>query len=211
MFFPGHRVTGSPGRCEPLRTSVATKGWYPLTAIDPHAPSPSSAGQSYDAQHGTGPVSKPSLVQPVGCRRVMSTGIGITLVAAGVILRFAVPATFTYSLQVHVAAVIVMLAGVFCLLMSLLVWGPLSRRLLCGQTAPAAPAGDRSARQHRRRHLHHPLPAHHTIDPAVLAKVTPNRAKVTPNRWLRESASLPRTAWLSRTAWPSASGPEVVC
>jgi hypothetical protein len=99
-----------------------------LTAIDPHAPLPSSAGQSYAAQHGTGPVNIPSLVQPVGCRRVMSTGIGITLVAVGVILRLAVPATFTYGLKVHVVAVIVILAGVFGLLMSLLVWGPLSRR-----------------------------------------------------------------------------------
>ena len=58
----------------------------------------------------------------------MSTGVGITLVAAGAILRFAVPATFIHGLNVHVVGVIVMLAGVIGLLLSLLVWGPLSRR-----------------------------------------------------------------------------------
>jgi hypothetical protein len=73
-------------------------------------------------------VNSPSLVQPVGCRRVMSTGVGITLVTAGAILRLAVPATFIHGLNAHVAGVIVMLAGVFGLLLSLLVWGPLSRR-----------------------------------------------------------------------------------
>jgi hypothetical protein len=68
-------------------------------------------------------VSRPSLVQPVDGRPVVSTGVGITLVVAGAILRFAVAATF-----VHVPGVIVMLAGVFALLLSLLVWGPLNRR-----------------------------------------------------------------------------------
>jgi hypothetical protein len=73
-------------------------------------------------------VNNPGLVQPVGCRRVMSTGVGITLVTAGAILRFAVPATFIHGLNGHVVGVIVMLAGVFGLLLSLLVWGPLNRR-----------------------------------------------------------------------------------
>jgi hypothetical protein len=73
-------------------------------------------------------VNRPSLVQPVGCRRVMSTGVGITLIAVGAILRFAVPATFIPGLNVHVVGVIVMLAGVLGMLLSLLVWGPLSRR-----------------------------------------------------------------------------------
>jgi hypothetical protein len=58
----------------------------------------------------------------------MSTGVGITLVAAGAILRFAVPATFIAGLNVHVIGVIVMLVGVFGLLLSLLVLAPLSRR-----------------------------------------------------------------------------------
>jgi hypothetical protein len=73
-------------------------------------------------------VSSRSLVLPVDGRRMISTGAGIILVAAGAILRFAVPATFTHGLNVHVAGVIVMLAGVFGLLLSLLVWGPLDRR-----------------------------------------------------------------------------------
>lgn len=73
-------------------------------------------------------MNRPSLVQPVDCRRVMSTSVGIVLVAAGAILRFAVPATYILGLNVHVVGVIVMLAGVIALLLSLLVWGPLSRR-----------------------------------------------------------------------------------
>ncbi len=72
-------------------------------------------------------MNRPSLVQPVGCRRVISTSVGVTLVTAGAILRFAVPATLAHGLNVHVVGVIVMLAGVFGLLLSLLVWGPLSR------------------------------------------------------------------------------------
>ena len=70
----------------------------------------------------------PSLVQPVGCAAVMSTGVGIVLVAAGAILRFAVPATFIHGLNLRVVGVFVMLAGVIALLLSLLVLGPLSRR-----------------------------------------------------------------------------------
>jgi hypothetical protein len=70
------------------------------------------------------PVNRPSLVQPVDGRPVVSTGVGITLVVAGAIMHFAVTAT-----SVHVAGVIVMLVGVFALLLSLLVWGPLARRL----------------------------------------------------------------------------------
>jgi hypothetical protein len=53
----------------------------------------------------------------------MSTGIGVVLVVAGVILRFAVA-----SSAAQVAGVIVTLAGIFALLLSLLVWGPLNRR-----------------------------------------------------------------------------------
>ena len=68
-------------------------------------------------------MNRPSLVQPVDGRSVVSTGVGITLVVAGAILRFAVTAMFA-----HVAGVIVMLAGIFALLLSLLVWGPLRRR-----------------------------------------------------------------------------------
>jgi hypothetical protein len=58
----------------------------------------------------------------------MSTGAGIALVAAGAIVRFAVPATFIHGLDPRVVGAIVMLAGVIALLLSLLVWGPLNRR-----------------------------------------------------------------------------------
>ena len=73
-------------------------------------------------------MNRPGLVQPVGCGQVMSTGAGIALVAAGAIVRFAVPATFIHGLDPRVAGVILMLAGVIALLLSLLVWGPLNRR-----------------------------------------------------------------------------------
>jgi hypothetical protein len=69
-----------------------------------------------------------SPVQPVGCWQAITTGAGIVLVAAGAILCFAVPATFIHGLDLRVAGVIVMLPGVVALLLSLLVWGPLSRR-----------------------------------------------------------------------------------
>ena len=73
-------------------------------------------------------MNRPGLVQPVGCGQVMSTGAGIALVAAGAVVRFAVPATFIHGLDPRVVGVILMLAGVIALLLSLLVWGPLNRR-----------------------------------------------------------------------------------
>jgi hypothetical protein len=73
-------------------------------------------------------VSNRGLVVPVDGRRMISTAVGVALIAAGAILRFAVPATFAYGLSAHVVSVIVMLAGIFGLLLSLLVWGPLDRR-----------------------------------------------------------------------------------
>ena len=70
-------------------------------------------------------------------------GVGIALVAAGAILRFAVPAAFIHGLNLQVVGVIVMLVGVSALLLSLLVWGPLSRRHNHSggyvSTEPAAP------------------------------------------------------------------------
>jgi hypothetical protein len=73
-------------------------------------------------------VSNRGLVVPADGRRMISTAVGVTLIVAGAILRFAVPATFAYGLSAHVMSVIVMLAGIFGLLLSLLVWGPLNRR-----------------------------------------------------------------------------------
>ena len=73
-------------------------------------------------------MNRPSPVQPVDFRPVVSTGVGIALVVVGAILRFAATARFAHVLNAHVARVIVMLVGVFALLLSLLVWGPLNRR-----------------------------------------------------------------------------------
>jgi len=73
-------------------------------------------------------VSNRGLVVPVDSRRMISTAVGVILVAAGVIVRFAVPATFAYGLPAHAVSVIMMLAGILGLLLSLLVWGPLDRR-----------------------------------------------------------------------------------
>ena len=67
-------------------------------------------------------------VQPAGGRRVMSTGAGVTLIAVGAILRFALAPGSPHGLNVHVVGVVLILAGVLGLLLSLLVWGPLSRR-----------------------------------------------------------------------------------
>ena len=102
-------------------------------------------------------MSNRGLVVPVDRRRMISTAIGITLIAVGAILRFAVPATFTYGLNAHVVSVIVMLAGIFGLLLSLLVWGPLDRRRNhyggFGRTVPPPGSGmpARTSRQRRAR------------------------------------------------------------
>jgi multisubunit Na+/H+ antiporter MnhG subunit len=63
---------------------------------------------------------------------MMSIGAGVTLIAAGGILRFAVATTSTHGLNVHVVGVILILAGVLGLLLSLL-WGAMTRR----RTRPA--------------------------------------------------------------------------
>jgi hypothetical protein len=54
-------------------------------------------------------------------------GTGITLIAAGGILRFAVATTSTHGLNVHVVGVILILAGALVLLLSLL-WGVVLNR-----------------------------------------------------------------------------------
>ena len=67
-----------------------------------------------------------SPAQPGGSR-AMSIGAGVTLIAAGGILRFAVATTSTHGLNVHVVGVILILAGVLGMMLSLL-WGALNRR-----------------------------------------------------------------------------------
>ena len=99
------------------------------------------------------PVSNRGLVVLVDGRRMISTVVGIILVAAGAILRFAVPATFTHGLNAHVAGVVVMLAGILGLLLSLLVWGPLGRRNHDGGSGrghPRPAANTRRTGRHRR-------------------------------------------------------------
>jgi hypothetical protein len=73
-------------------------------------------------------VSNRGLVVPVDGRRMISTVVGVILIAAGVILRFTAPATFAYGLNAHAVSLILMLAGILGLLLSLLVWGPQGRR-----------------------------------------------------------------------------------
>jgi hypothetical protein len=58
---------------------------------------------------------------PAAGRRVMSTGVGITLMAVGAILRFALGAGSPHGLNVHVVGVVLILAGVLSLLLALLV------------------------------------------------------------------------------------------
>src|ERR1700729_4123872 len=72
------------------------------------------------------PVNGPA--QPPGGRGMMSIGAGVTLITAGSILRFAIATTSTHGLNIHVVGVILILVGVLGLLLSLLVWGPLTRR-----------------------------------------------------------------------------------
>jgi hypothetical protein len=63
--------------------------------------------------------------QSVGLR-AMSTGTCIALIAVGAILRYAVSATSSHGVNIHVVGLIVLLAGVLGLLLSLVVWGPLN-------------------------------------------------------------------------------------
>ena len=93
--------------------------------------------------NGQGPPS-----QSVG-RVAMGTGTCVALIAVGAILRYAVTATSSHGVNIHVVGLIVLLAGVLGLLLSLLVWGPLNpaRRRASdpvgyeARTPPAPPAG----------------------------------------------------------------------
>jgi hypothetical protein len=114
-------------------------------------------------------VNGPSLVQPVGCRQVMTTGAGIVLVAAGAILSFAVPATSVHGLDLRVVGVIVMLPGVIALLLSLLVWRPLSRRRRNRESALQTDTQDRD--------IGHPNPPSATMGLVTIALVVPACAR----------------------------------
>ena len=56
------------------------------------------------------------------------SGAGITLIAAGGILRFTVATTSTHGLNVHVVGLILILAGLLGLVLSLIAWVLLNRR-----------------------------------------------------------------------------------
>jgi hypothetical protein len=58
--------------------------------------------------------------RPADGRRVMSTGVAITLIAVGAILRFALAPGSPHGLNVHVVGVVLILAGALGLLLSLL-------------------------------------------------------------------------------------------
>jgi hypothetical protein len=72
---------------------------------------------------------------PMARRRVMSTGVGITLIAVGAILRFALAGGSPHGLNVHVVGVVLILAGVLGLVLSLLLGrgGPRRPRSLVRQ------------------------------------------------------------------------------
>jgi hypothetical protein len=65
----------------------------------------------------------------------MSTGAGITLIAVGAILRFALAGGSPHGLNVHVVGVVLILAGILGLLLSLLLGrgGPRRPRSLVRQ------------------------------------------------------------------------------
>ena len=65
-------------------------------------------------------------VQPAGGKWVTVAGAGIGLIAAGVILWFAVAAGSPHGLNVHAAGIVLMLAGALGLLLALLIRGPLT-------------------------------------------------------------------------------------
>jgi hypothetical protein len=56
---------------------------------------------------------------------MMTTGAGVSLITAGVVVRFAIPPGSAHGLNVHAAGIVLMLAGILGLLLSLL-WGRLN-------------------------------------------------------------------------------------
>jgi hypothetical protein len=72
---------------------------------------------------------------PAAGRQVISTGVAITLIAVGAILRFALAGGSPHGLNVHVVGVVLIVAGVIELLLSLLVvrGGPRRPRSLVRQ------------------------------------------------------------------------------
>jgi hypothetical protein len=72
--------------------------------------------------------------RPPAGRRVMSSGVAITLIAVGAMLRFALAGGSPHGLNVHVVGVVLILVGILSLLLSLLVRaGPRRPRSLVRQ------------------------------------------------------------------------------
>jgi len=73
------------------------------------------------------PVTAPTgLVRPVDGKQVMSTGAGISLIAVGVIVRFAITTgSSSTGLNIQAIGTGLTLLGALSLALSLLVWGPL--------------------------------------------------------------------------------------
>jgi Na+/melibiose symporter-like transporter len=89
---------------------------------------------------------------PAGGRRVMSTGVGITLIAVGAILRFALAPGSPHGLNLHVVGVVLIVVGILGLLLSLLFAGwPRQRRLVRWSRPGEAYGSSGSSRLARRR------------------------------------------------------------
>ena len=82
---------------------------------------------------------------PAAGRRVVSTGVAVTLIAVGAILRFALAGGSPHGLNVHVVGVVLILAGILGLLLTR--GGLLNLRRL---TRSGRPSGDDSSRSGER-------------------------------------------------------------
>ena len=97
-----------------------------------------------------------------GARRGMRTGTGIFLITTGAILRFALAAGSPHGLNLHIAGVILVLAGLLGLLLPPLARGPLKPDRLRRWVRPGqpdaydqAPTGaDAGAAKHRPALVH---------------------------------------------------------
>src|ERR1700722_5480522 len=76
----------------------------------------------------------PQVGPPAAGRQVIRTGVAITLIAVGAILRFALAGGSPHGLNVHVVGALLILVGILMLLLSLLVRaGPRRLRTLVRQ------------------------------------------------------------------------------
>jgi hypothetical protein len=84
----------------------------------------------------------------MGNTRALGAGTAIFLIAAGAILRFAIATTSSHGFNIHVAGIIVMLAGALALVASVLVRRPLNGR---SQSLIPASSGHDSRRVMKRK------------------------------------------------------------